>query len=73
MSDEPIISIEEFRKITGFSSEDMDDSAVLDAIDRLEALANIYINQTKNAPEESWVPNSTTPYCLGGVIGHNKR
>ena len=73
MSDEPIISIEEFRKITGLASEDMDDSAILDAIDRLEALANIYINQTKNTLNEAWVPSSTTPYCLGGVIGHNKR
>ncbi len=53
MSDEPIISIEEFRKITGLASEDMDDSAILDAIDRLEALANIYINQTKNTLNEA--------------------
>lgn len=47
------MSIEEFRKITGFASRDMDDSAILDAIDRLEALANIYINQTKDTPDEA--------------------
>lgn len=48
MSEEPIISIEEFRKITGFASNDMDDSLVMDAINRLESLADIYIKQTSD-------------------------
>lgn len=53
MSDEPIMTIKEFRKITGFTPNDMDDSTVIDAIDRLETLANIYINQTKDTPGEA--------------------
>lgn len=40
------MTIQEFRKITGFASDDMNDSLVLDVISRLEALADIYINQT---------------------------
>lgn len=53
MSDEPVINIEEFRKITGIASSEMEDSTVIDVIDRLEALANIYINQTKNTLGEA--------------------
>lgn len=52
MSDEPTISIKEFRKITGFASDDMDDSTVLDVISRLEALADIYIKQTSDTDDK---------------------
>lgn len=52
MSEEPTISIKEFRKITGFASDDMDDSAVLDAISRLEALADIYIKQASDTDDK---------------------
>lgn len=52
MSEEPTISIEEFRKITGFATDDMDDSTVIDVISRLELIANIYINQTKDTPDK---------------------
>ena len=71
MSDEPIVSIEEFREITGVTSETMDNSVALDVINRLEALANTYISQ-QNILEGSRVPNSTTPYCTDGIISHNK-
>lgn len=71
MSDEPIVSIEEFREITGVTSETMDNSVALDVINRLEALANTYISQ-QNILEESRVPNSTTPYCTDRIISHNK-
>lgn len=53
MSNELVISIEDFRKITGITPEEMTDSVVLDSIDRLETLANIYIDQAKNMPKES--------------------
>ena len=53
MSEESIINIEEFRKITGFASDDMDDSTILDVISRLEALADIYIKQTSDNPDKS--------------------
>lgn len=52
MSDEPTISIKEFRKITGFASDDMNDSLILDVISRLEALADIYIKQTSDNPNK---------------------
>lgn len=45
MSDEPIISIDEFRRITGFASSDMDDSTIKDAISRLDLIAGFYTKQ----------------------------
>lgn len=62
MSTEPTINIEEFRKITGFASADMDDSTIVNLISRLELIADIYINQTKSTDEDERVPNSTLPY-----------
>ena len=62
MSTEPTISIEEFRKITGFASTDMDDSTIVNLVSRLELIADIYINQTKDVDENERVPNSTLPY-----------
>lgn len=53
MSEESIIKIEEFRKITGFASDDMDDSTVLDVINRLDALADIYIKQVSDNPDRA--------------------
>lgn len=62
MSTEPTINIEEFRKITGLASTDMEDSTITDVVSQLELIADIYINQTKNADENERVPNSTLPY-----------
>lgn len=62
MSTEPTINTEEFRKITGFASTDMDDSSIANVISRLELIADIYINQTKEMDENERVPNSTLPY-----------
>lgn len=52
MSEEPTINIKEFRKITGFASDDMDDSTILDVMSRLDTLADIYIKQTSDAPDK---------------------
>ena len=62
MSYKPTITIEEFRKITGFVSSDMDDSTITDVVSQLELIADIYINQTKKEDENERVPNSTLPY-----------
>ena len=61
MSKEPTINIEEFRKITGFASADMDDSTIADVVSQLELIADIYINQTKEVDISAGVPNSTHP------------
>lgn len=61
MSNELTINIEEFRKITGFASADMDDSTITDVVSQLELIADIYINQTKEADISAGVPNSTHP------------
>jgi Asp-tRNA(Asn)/Glu-tRNA(Gln) amidotransferase C subunit len=61
MSKEPTINIEEFRKITGFASTDMDDSTIADVVSQLELIADIYINQTKETDTGTGVPNSTHP------------
>lgn len=62
MSKELTINIEEFRKITGFASTDMEDSTIIDIISQLELIADIYIKQTKETGDGEGVPNSTLPY-----------
>lgn len=61
MSYEPTITIEEFRKITGFASTDMTDSTITDVVSQLELIADIYIKQTNETSDSEEVPNSTLP------------
>lgn len=47
MNEQPIISVEEFRKLTGFASESFSDDEITELIMRLDFMAQLYINSQK--------------------------
>lgn len=66
MEEPTIISINEFRKLTGFASATLSDSQVVELIRRLDTMAQIYIRHTaeksgKDSDDDptAAVPNST--------------
>lgn len=73
MSTQPTISVDEFRSITGFASNELSDSSIQDAIYRLELIADIYISKLKNEVQEvDAVPSSTKGSCTNVSSSHNE-
>jgi hypothetical protein len=53
MNEQPIISVEEFRKLAGIASESFSDDEITELIMQLDFMAQLYIKSQKQGEKHS--------------------
>lgn len=53
MNEQTIISVEEFRKLAGFASDQFSDDEITELIIQLDFMAQLYINSQKQGEKHS--------------------